>query len=153
MVQEITLAMAGIDLHSVPPNVGEPPVPPETDAVYGLVDGQHPIQVQFRAEPRLFFRLARNIMGREPEDEEEVREYAMEYFNVLCGRFLSELYRMANIRVCNMTIPRYEIFPNVTRMAPNHIHSLYFVSDEQETVVFSWTAVSVEDMLRRNINV
>lgn len=153
MVREITQTMAGIDLHSVPPDMETEPIPAGTDAVYGLVDGQHPIQVQFRAEPRLFFRLAQNILGREPEDGEEVREYAMEYFNVLCGRFLSELYRMANVRVHNMSIPRYEVFPNVTRMAQNNIHSLYFVSDEQEMVIFSWTAVPVEDMLRRSINV
>ena len=116
MVREITRKMAGIDLRSVPPTAPELAARPRTDAVYGLVDGEHPIQVQFRAEPRLFTRLAKNMIGEAPEDGEEVREYAKEYFNVLCGRFLSELYRMANVRVRHMTIPRYEVFPNVTKM-------------------------------------
>ena len=153
MVREITREMSGIDLRSVPPNAPQLREGRRTDAVHGLVDGEHPIQVQFRAEPRLFVRLARNMIGQDPEDGEEVREYATEYFNVLCGRFLSELYRMGNIRVHNMTIPRSEVFPNVTEMERENLHALHFISEEEEIVTFSWTAVPVEDMLRRNSNV
>lgn len=153
LVREITQEMCGIDLRGVPPSHRQVLAGPHTDTVFGLVDGEHPIQVRFRAEPSLFFRVARNMIGGEPEDGEEVREYAMEYFNILCGRFLSELYRMAHIRVHHMSIPRYEVFSQVAEGEPGHYDTLYYISEEQEIVVFSWTAAPVEDMLRRNSNV
>lgn len=60
------------------------------DVVHGNIDGEYPMKLLFRAEPRLFGRIAENMIGEQPEDEEETREYAREFFNVLCGRFVSE---------------------------------------------------------------
>ena len=62
------------------------------EAIYGFVEGDYQIELRFLAEPRMFSRLAQNMAGSQLSSD-EIQEYAMEFFNVLCGRFLSELYK------------------------------------------------------------
>jgi len=54
------------------------------------IGGDYNISIYFLAEHSLFLRLARNMLGEEP-GEEDVRIYVGEFFNIVCGRFISEL--------------------------------------------------------------
>ena len=122
------------------------------EAIYGFVKGDYQIGLRFLAEPRLFSRLAQNMAGSQLSSE-EIQEYAMEFFNVLCGRFLSELYKAANT-AAKFYPTKYELYPNLMCLKDQDILStLYFISDEQELAAFSWSAKPIIDLLRRSMNV
>lgn len=142
LVCEIAQEMSGIELSdcvSLPEHVRLD----ELDAVYSLAVGNYRMQMQFRAQDSMFFRLAKNMIGDEPEDQFEVQEYAVEFFNVLCGRFVSELSE-ANQRMACIAPPQYETSPNVTELVIEPLHTLCFMSEDRETAVFSWTALQTE---------
>jgi len=142
---EITEQMSGIRMWSR----GSPG---ETvmDTVCGFVDGKRDIPLFFRAEPAFFSDLARRMIGKEPKDEEEVREYAAEYFNVLCGRFISEICRATHV------VARFD--PTMYFPAPyepeegtcDPQHTLYFESDRQNLAQFSWSPLLFQYILRRS---
>lgn len=136
LVYEVTEQMSGIQLGSCPELEGKAT---EMETVYGLVDGEYQMQLRFRAEPRMFTRLAKSMIGEEPQDPEEVQEYATEFFNVLCGRFISEIYR--NSKLAGRFLPTaYGKAPEETHSgADEPVCSRYFLSDEQELVEFSWS--------------
>lgn len=142
LVREITQQMSGIELNNcdaLPADVNLE----ELDAVYSLAVGNYRMQMQFRAQDSMFFRLARNMIGDEPEDRYEVQEYAAEFFNVLCGRFVSRLAE-ENHGLPFFAPPQYESPPDVTELIAEPRHTLCFMSDDQETAVFSWTALQTE---------
>lgn len=117
------------------------------DIVYGYLDEEKTMQLQFSAEKTFFYRLAKNIIGEEPEDEEEVQEYAAEFANVLCGRFISELCRASN------TVARLR--PTVYGGAENQnyekLQTIHFISDRQEDVSFSWSGEVMEALFKREM--
>ena len=124
----------------------------DIDAIYGFVEGDVPMKLRFLAEPRMLSRLARNMLGSEPE-EGEAQEYAMEFFNILCGRFISELYK-ATETTTRFFPTRYEALPNPTGLGGDtSLSTVYFISDEEELAAFSWTAEVVNDLLRRSMHV
>jgi len=142
LVREITQQMSGIELNNcdaLPSDVNLE----ELDAVYSLAVGKYQMQMQFRAQDSMFFRLARNMIGDEPEDHYEVQEYAAEFFNVLCGRFVSELSEQNHSLAC-IAPPQYECPPDVTELITEPKHTLCFMSSDRETAVFSWTALQTE---------
>lgn len=109
------------------------------------------MKLRFLAEPRMLSRLARNMLGSEPE-EGEAQEYAMEFFNILCGRFISELYK-ATETTARFFPTRYEASLNPTGLGEDtSLSTVYFISDEQELAAFSWTAEVVNDLLRRSMH-
>lgn len=142
LISEVTEKMSGINLL---PNETQPsdPLLEAMDAVYGRVEGDcHRMVMQLRAEKKFFYRFAENMIGDAPEDWSEVEEYATEFFNVFCGRFVSELY-IATGRAARFYPTVYEYPPNVSRVEPTEqVCSLYFISEKNEYAVFSWTAVS-----------
>lgn len=120
------------------------------DAVCGLVDGIYQLELRFRAEENLFWRLAENMIGGKPEDTEEVQEYAREFFNTLCGRFISEIYRETKIPARFYPV-RYESAAENMEHGNNHsFTSINFVSDQKEYAEFSWTRDSMEELLKRS---
>ncbi len=117
------------------------PVPEDTKmaAVCASVTGQaYNMQLRFLAEPKMFRRLARNMIGSEPESDEDVSDYASEFFNVLCGRFVSELCRITHMPA-RFTPTRYESVPGPFDEGMG-VHTLHFVSEECERAQFSWSA-------------
>ena len=142
---EIVEQMSGILLWTRCPR-GKPVM----DTVCGYVDGNRDIPLLFRAEPEFFRELARSMIGAEPKDEEEVREYAAEFFNVLCGRFISEICRATHVTARfdpTMYLPApYE--PEEGACAPQH--TLYFESDRQNLAQFSWSPLLFQYILRRS---
>ena len=108
------------------------------DAVLGVASSAAcGMCMQMRSGYDLFERLARNMIGAAPEDREEVAEYATEMFNIVCGRFISEL--SVAMKCCGRFQPTvYERPPNVTDMENGMCNSIYFESDENDIAVFSW---------------
>ena len=117
--------------------------------ITGQVSGDFQIELHFFAQRALFMRLTKNMVGYDP-DEEEVQEYAMEFFNILCGRFISELYKASK------TSARF--FPTEYDRTPDRgmpgqkaeDKTVYLISEQQELAAFSWTAAPVDTILRRN---
>ena len=141
---EIMAKMAGIGLMRV--DKGPDPTE-EMDVVYGFLEGESTMQLQFTAGRAFFHRLAENIIGGEPEDEEEVREYAAEFANVLCGRFVSEICRATN------TVARFRptIYGDNPGAIKEDLLSVHFISDRQERVTFSWSREAMEKFLKREM--
>ena len=140
---EIMLKMAGIHLTRCDDR-SETGI--EKDVVYGFLDGEQTMQLQLAAGKSFFHRLAANIIGGEPEDEEEVREYAAEFANVLCGRFVSEICRSTN------TVVRFR--PTVYgggHGACEKLETVHFVSDHQEEITFSWSRDAMAAFLKREM--
>ena len=150
LIGEITKQMSGIQLLLL--QDAQPPdhLVDEMDAAYGRVEGDYQMFMQLRAEKKLFYRFAENMIGDKPEDQSEVEDYATEFFNVLCGRFVSELY-IATGRAARFFPTTYERPPDVSAL-DGQVCSLYFISEKNEYAVFSWTAASVNQLIRRTAN-
>lgn len=108
------------------------------DAVYGAVDGEYRMQLRFRAHPRMFGRMAENMMGKPPQ-EEDIRDHAEEFFNVLCGRFVSEAYRSTKKK--GRFLPtRYKApLQGQEEQGDCFSHVRYYMSEEKEPAEFSWS--------------
>lgn len=146
LVCEITQQMTGIVLSKLD---APPSAPRQMAVVRGLIGGDYALQVDFFADYPLFVRLTENMMG-EPPTEEDVEDYAIEFFNTLCGRFLSEIVNETHISARLMPL-RYELpEEETTPEADETMCTLNFISDAQEQVAFSWTALSMEDLKRRS---
>lgn len=143
---EIMEQMADIHMHHCTAAEVDRPM----DAVCGQVAGDCPMQLHFLAEPRLFRRVAQNMIGEEPEDDEEVSEYAQEFFNVLCGRFVSEIHQA--LRSVGKLYPvQYAMSFDVEHLRNDKsLSRICFMSDEQEFAEFSWTQSSMDELLRRS---
>lgn len=143
LVFEVLEQLSGIRVTNSP--AGEPS-DTAMDTVYGFVDGEYRMQMHFRAEPRMFGRLAGNMMG-EPPQEEDIRDYAEEFFNILCGRFVSEIYRTTQMKA-RFLPTRYGEPPKASWGAEEGIsYTRYFVSEERELAEFSWTVSMSENSL------
>lgn len=143
LTREITMKMAGIHLVRCD---DRPNTDTEKDTVYGFLDGEQTMQLQFAAEKTFFHRLAAGIIGDEPEDDEEVREYAAEFANVLCGRFVSEICRATN------TAARFR--PTVYGGGGEtceELQTVRFISDKQEDITFSWSRDAMAGFLKREM--
>ena len=114
------------------------------DTVYGLIDGEYRMELRFRAQPSMFRRLTENMMG-EPPQEEDVRDYAEEFFNVLCGRFVSEIYRTTKMK--GRFLPTQYGKPLKVLAAEEWSSSCTrcFVSEEKELAEFSWHFAESEE--------
>ena len=142
LVIDVTDWMAGVPL-----TPGAPPGPADRrpmDAVYVRMEGELSIWMRMELEPCLVHRLAAHIIGREPESQEEAREYAAEYFNVLCGRFLSELCRGKRPKM-QFSVPCYEAYPQTTPAAQSELDTVYLRSEQQEQIQFSWVVYVKND--------
>ena len=85
LVCDITKQMADIHLTRVP-RVGKIQEQMVMVGVCALIGGDSTFSVRLCSEKSLIVRLVRNMTGLEANDE-DVRDYAMEFFNTLCGRF------------------------------------------------------------------
>lgn len=120
------------------------------DTVCGVVDGDYQMKLLFRAEPRLFCRLAENMIGARPESADEVQEYACEFFNTLCGRFISEIYQVTHIPARFYPVYFEPAAESRDLNKDGPFSSVYFVSDQQEYAEFSWSKGPMEKLLGRS---
>lgn len=125
-------------------------LPPAMDTVYGKVDGAYQMSLQFRAERSLFRRLAENMMGEVPKSEELVQEYAKEFVNTLCGRFISEIYHMTAIPARFYPVEYVRSVGPAERRDREALSTICFMSDKKEYVEFSWPMGPMEELLKRS---
>lgn len=143
LIREITEQMAGIHLL----RINETVVCKDRDVVYGYLEGEQPMQLQLTAEKSFFYRLAKNIIGDEPEGMEEVREYVAEFANIICGRFVSE------ICVATNTVARFRptVYGVGEHTEEETLQTVSFISDRQEIVSFSWSREAMATFLKREM--
>lgn len=87
-VRDITKRLAGIDL-----SVGNWPRREngEIDSLYTTTKGSYTITIVYHAEQQLLYYIAEKMARRPLEDPGDMEMYAKEYFNILCGRFISQI--------------------------------------------------------------
>ena len=136
MVCEIARNMSGVHLATAVTQ--ELKENKQLAGVYAQVGGDYTFQVQFLAEEELFVRLAKNLMGDDltPED---VQDYAVEFFNTLCGRFVSEIINETHIKARLLSI-RYELPPLKEEILEE---TVAFTSEMNEYAVFAWASLPV----------
>lgn len=102
-VRDITKRLAGIDL-----TVGEWPGQEsgEVDSLYTVTKGSYTITIVYHAEKQLIQYIAEKMARRTVEDPQDVEMYAKEYFNILCGHFISQVNRMTKSSA-RFGVPQY----------------------------------------------
>lgn len=134
LVLEILQQMCGIQMMS---RAVEETAHVAMDTVYGFVDGEYRMQLWFRAEPRIFGRIAGNMMGKSPQ-QQDIQDYAEEFFNVLCGRFVSEIYQTTQMKA-RFLPTHYGVPPKESCEIENKlVCTRCFISEDQELAEFSW---------------
>lgn len=138
---EIMDQMSGIHLSEVSDDTEQFKMQ-HRDAVYGETTGDFILLMSLVADRKLFERMAEGIIGDRPTDQVEVEEYTTEFFNIVCGRFISELYNMTgqSARFLPST------YKNTTDRADGYgmdaANMVKFISDSGESAVFSWALAS-----------
>lgn len=117
--------------------------------VCATIGGDYTFKMRFFAEKPFFYRLAKNMMGEEP-DEEDIRDYAMEFINVVCGRFISEIINETHIKARLMPVEYRMPTNGELQEEEESMQTMGFVGDGQEYAAFSWTTMAIEDMVRRS---
>lgn len=140
LVCGITAQMAEIHLTPVP-KIGKMEEQMVMVGVCALIGGDSTFSVRLCSEKSLIIRLVRNMTGLEAT-EEDVEDYAIEFFNTLCGRFISEIINKNKMKAKILRI-RYES-PNEWKQHEQEekFVVLDFVSREDEYVSFSWNDIA-----------
>lgn len=147
LVAEIIEQMGDIRLSRVSNSTRVPEK--QVVGVCATIGGDYTMEMRFFAEESLFYRLAKNMTGGEPS-EEDVRDYAMEFINIVCGRFISEIIHTTHIKARLMPV-EYRVPPKAGMPEENgSMTTLEFLSDVQEYAVFSWSAMVIEEMMKRS---
>lgn len=147
LVAEIIEQMGNIRLSRVskPVQMSEK----EVVGVCATIGGDYTMEMRFFAEKDLFYRLAKNMTGGEPS-QEDVRDYAMEFINIVCGRFISEIIHTTHIKARLMPV-EYRVPSESTVPEENEpMTTLEFISDVQEYAVFSWSARVIDEIMKRS---
>jgi chemotaxis protein CheY-P-specific phosphatase CheC len=146
LISEICQDMGGISISRRParqrPSVA-------MDKVSSYVNGEYSMEVELRAQPAMFRRLARHVIGGEPE-REDVQDVATEFLNVICGRFISELCKETHVQP-HLFPPQYTENGNSAYLdAGPSADTLFFETDQGEQAEFSWNGASVHKLLKRS---
>jgi chemotaxis protein CheY-P-specific phosphatase CheC len=120
------------------------------DSVYGYINVYDQMEIRFRAEPSVFRRLTDGILGGNSENEEDIQETALEFFNVLCGRFVSELSAITHVPA-RFFSPQYKLASSGSPRESNEpLITLFFVTDKKELAEFSWSERAMDQLLKRS---
>lgn len=150
LVTEVSRRMANIQLKRTDAFPWED-LSGEHVVVYGLIQGDYELHVQLLTEFQLLDRLTSNMLGAKPA-EDDVREYTLEYFNTICGRFISEIINQTHISEKLISV-QYEMpFQSPILTSGEQVSTEYFLSDRQEPFVFSWTSMPISNMMRSEMN-
>lgn len=137
---EITEQMANIHLTRVP-KVGKFEEQMVMVGVCALVGGDNTFSVRLCSEKSLIVRLVRNMTGLEADDE-DVRDYAMEFFNTLCGRFISEIINKNKMKARILSINYESPLEWKKQGQEEKFVVLDFVSEENEYMSLSWNDIA-----------
>ena len=140
LVCGITAQMADIHLSSVP-KIGKMKEQMVMVGVCALIGGDSTFSVRLCSEKSLIMRLVRNMTGLEAS-EEDVRDYAIEFFNTLCGRFISEIINKNKMKARILRISYESPHEWKEQEKEEKFVVLDFVSEENEYVSFSWNDIA-----------
>ena len=140
LVCDITKQMADIHLTRVP-KVGKIQEQMVMVGVCALIGGDSTFSVRLCSEKSLIVRLVRNMTGLEANDE-DVRDYAMEFFNTLCGRFISEIINKNRMKARILRISYENPLEWKKHEKEEKFVVLDFVSKEDEYISFSWNDIA-----------
>lgn len=138
---EIMCQMSGIVLEEVP-QLPTNFTMRKLGIVVGATIGDFDIKMRLIAERALFERLANNMIGEPAKDFDEVEEYATEFFNIVCGRFVSELYVLTGQSARFLPTTYMHVQEDADPYGESTINIVRFMSDGDEGAVFSWTLAS-----------
>ena len=147
LISEITESMANILLRDG--KISEQEL--EQKKLVGIsaaIGGDYPMTLRFFSERRFIYRLTKNMMASEPT-KEDMQDYAIEYFNTICGRFVSELINQMHIKAHLMPI-RYEEAFDPASEENGQTQALCLISDADEYTLFSWTEEAIREMIKRS---
>ncbi len=133
VIVQITQQVAKIDLTGC--NVA----PSDEDqtrlcSVQTILDGLYHEKWEFCADREFFHRVTENMMETQSDDPTDLEEYSKEFFNVLCGHLVAEIFRYTNVPT------RFEV-PSFVSACPTNLCeqedlSMCYSSDHAETVIF-----------------
>lgn len=106
--------------------------------VYAEIDGTYHARLSLRAGTRLWRALAENILGGPLTAPDDPEEYAKEFLNILCGRLVSDIFRLTHS-------PARFFPPRWTQGAlppfddkTHFISTLYYMTWEGEPIELHW---------------
>lgn len=91
-VRQVTKDAAGIQLYQ-----GDLPPDGEVCTLHAVFENGVRSSVSMCADKALFVRLTQRMMRTETVTPQDVEDFAKEYFNALCGRIASVLYRPTKV--------------------------------------------------------
>ena len=65
--------------------------------VHTTFEGGYQAALALCADTALFARLARNVMRSENVSQQDIRDVATEYFNIICGRVVAGLFQSVRV--------------------------------------------------------
>ena len=93
-VVDITRQIAKIDLRLCSQ---DPDPANELCTLHTTIDGDYHTELVLHADRALLHRLTENMMEAKTTDPEDMEEYSKEFFNVLCGHIVSEIFRRTKL--------------------------------------------------------
>lgn len=137
---DITAQMANIQLTCVT-EVGKFEEQMIMVGVCALIGGDSTFSVRLCSEKSLIVRLVRNMTGLDANDE-DIQDYAMEFFNTLCGRFISEIINKNRMKARILRISYESPHEWKKHEKEEKFVVLHFLSEENEYVSFSWNDIA-----------
>lgn len=145
VVREITRREAGIRLA-----LGESVPEGELFTVYAVFERGYSTCLSLCAESAMFVRLAQGMMRRQDVSRGDVEAFAKEYFNVLCGHIVAQLYRETKIPA-RFSPPAFHEGRYIPENHLRHI-VLTYASDQNERVQLIHLAPCGEQLEQPNSN-
>lgn len=120
-LRQVTQTSAGIRLQ----RGGSGPDGAELCTVYTVFERGFGSALALCADAALFTRLARHMLCMDDVTPQDVEDFAKEYFNVVCGHIVAELYR------CTSISARFQI--------PGFCRARYAPQDRRELFALTYT--------------
>lgn len=103
-------------------------------SVQTMLDGLYHEKWEFCAEREFFHRMTENMMETKSNDPTDLEEYSKEFFNVLCGHLVAEIFRYTKVPT-HFEVPSFvSVCPPIP--AEREDLSMCYSSDRAETVIF-----------------
>lgn len=103
--------------------------------VYTKFEGEYSATVALCVDLALMTRLTQRVMQQDMVSEEDVEEFAKEYFNIICGRLVAGFFQITK-KVLNFQIPSFYIGKYFANDCEKNWRILSYISDQNECAQF-----------------
>ena len=132
VIVEITQQVAKINLTGNPTLSNQDPT--KLCSVQTVLDGLYHEKWEFCADREFFHRVTENMMESKSDDPTDLEEYSKEFFNVLCGHLVAEIFRYTKVPT-RFEVPSFAPASPCTQTEREDL-SMCYSSDHAETVIF-----------------